>query len=88
MTQATRGARKAEPGLHGVPNRIYRGRIVEALRRKEAGFRADALGREIHPEFSPHDVPWLESLLEGLERDGLVRVKRGRTLPGSRVVLA
>lgn len=88
MTQATRGARKSEPGLHGVPNRIYRGRIVEALRRKKAGFRTESLGREIHPEFSQHDVPWLESLLSGLERDGLVRVRRGRTLPGSRVVLA
>jgi hypothetical protein len=74
--------------LHGVPNRIYRGRIIEALRRKNAGFRTESLGREIHPEFSRHDVPWLESLLSGLERDGLVRVRRGRTLPGSRVVLA
>jgi A/G-specific adenine glycosylase len=88
MTQAARGTRKPEPGLHGVPNRIYRGRIVEALRRKEAGFRAEALGREIHPEFSRHDVPWLESLLAALERDGLVRVRRGRSSPGSRVVLA
>jgi A/G-specific adenine glycosylase len=88
MAQPGSGALKTEPGLHGVPNRIYRGRIVEALRRKEAGCRADVLGREIHPAFSPRDVPWLEGLLEGLERDGLVRVRRGKTLPGTRVVLA
>ena len=88
MTRAGRGTRKPERGSHGVPNRIYRGRIVEALRRKEAGFRREALGREIHPDFSPDDLPWLEGLLEGLERDGLVRVRRGRTLSGSRVVLA
>jgi A/G-specific adenine glycosylase len=88
MTQARRGTRKSEPGLHGVPNRIYRGRIVEALRRNESGFRPEALGREIHPGFSPQDVPWLKGLLEGLERDGLVRVRRGRTMPDFRVVLA
>jgi A/G-specific adenine glycosylase len=88
MTQAGRGTRKSEPGVHGVPNRIYRGRIVEALRRKEAGFRAEALGRVIHPDFTPHDIPWLKSLLEALERDGLVRITRGRTLPDFRVVLA
>jgi hypothetical protein len=74
--------------LHGVPNRIYRGRIVEALRRQEAGFRPEALGRVIHPDFSPHDIPWLMSLLEALERDGLVRITRGRTLPDFRVVPA
>jgi A/G-specific adenine glycosylase len=88
MTQAERGARKSGPGLHGVPNRIYRGRIVEALRRKEAGFRPEALGSEIHPEFSRQDLPWLKSLLEGLERDGLVRIRRGKASPDLRVVLA
>jgi A/G-specific adenine glycosylase len=88
MKRAAGGPRKAGPGLHGVPNRIYRGRIVEALRRKESGFRAEALGREIYPDFSLRDLPWLKSLLEGLERDGLVRLGRGRTSPGSRVVLA
>ena len=86
MTEAPRGARKTEPGLDGVPNRIYRGRIVEALRKKETGFGMEALGREIHPEFSADDVPWLESLLEALERDGLLRLRRGRTLKDSRVV--
>ena len=88
MTQAKRGTRKAGSGLHGVPGRIYRGRIVEALRRKESGLRAGTLGKEINPEFSVHDLPWLESLLAGLERDGLIRVRRGRTLRDSRVVLA
>ena len=88
MTHAGRRSRKSEPGLRGVPNRIYRGRIVEALRKTEAGFRAEALGRAIHPEFSAHDLPWLKSLLAGLERDGLIRVRPGRTPPDSRVVLA
>ena len=88
MTQAKRGTRKAEAGSHGVPDRIYRGRIVEALRRRAAGFRVEALGREITPEFSTHDLPWLESLLGGLERDGLIRVRRGRRTQDSRVVLA
>jgi A/G-specific adenine glycosylase len=88
MTRATRKTRKAEPGLHGVPDRIYRGRIVEVLRRTEAGFPLEALGREIHPGFSPPDAPWLESLLGGLERDGLIRIMQRRGLQRSRVVLA
>jgi hypothetical protein len=62
--------------------------VVLAWRGMGYNNRAEELGRAIHPEFSPHDLPWLEMLLEGLERDGLVRIRRGRTLPGSRVVPA
>jgi len=88
MTQAPGRSSRAEAGMHGTPNRIFRGRIVEALRRTRDGFRAEALGKQIDPEFSRHDLPWLEKLLEGLERDGLVRVRRGRTTSGSRVALS
>ena len=88
MTQGGERVRRSEPGLDGVPDRIYRGRIVEALRRNESGFSAEALGKAIHPEFSRRHFRWLERVLEGLERDGLVRVRRGKTPPGSHVALA
>lgn len=88
MKRAGRATGKSEPGLHGVPNRIYRGRIVEALRKRKSGFSPGALGKEIHPGFSLQHAPWLNRLLEGLERDGLVRVRRGMAPRDLRVVLA
>jgi len=81
-------ARKAEPGFLGVPNRIYRGRIVEALRERRAGLTAKALAREVCPAFSQDDEPWLAGLLSGLEHDGLIRIRRGPTLLRSGVVLS
>jgi len=88
MAQAPGTRRKGEPGFHGVPNRIYRGRIVEALRGEAEGRTAGALGKVLHPDFSPRDIPWLEKLIAGLERDGLVRVRRASSLLRSRVVIA
>jgi len=85
---AGRARKKMEPGLRGVPNRIFRGRIVEALRRTRTGLVAGALGREITQDFSAEDLPWLAHILEGLERDGLVRVRSAGTPARARVGLA
>ena len=63
----------------GIPNRIYRGRIVDRLR---AGPVAEAalaeLGRTIRRSFLKKDLPWLEKVIAGLEKDGLVRREKGR----------
>jgi A/G-specific adenine glycosylase len=88
MIQPAPGARKREPGLRGVPDRIYRGRIVEALRNRRRGSTAEALGRAIDPEFSRRDASWLGNLLKALERDGLIRLSPGKTALRSRVVIA
>ena len=88
MRPAPAGSARSEKGLDGIPNRIYRGRIVEALRSSRPGLRVDELGTMIHPAFSPGKHPWLRGLLEGLERDGLVRIRRGKRGGRSRVVLA
>ncbi len=92
MERARPGVRvegkKSEPGLRGVPNRIYRGRIVEALRGSRRGLFAGALGKEIREDFSVEDLPWLAHILEGLERDGLVRVRCPGASAGTRVILA
>jgi A/G-specific adenine glycosylase len=71
--------RKAEPGRKGVPNRIYRGRIVEELRRHDGGPASlSRLGIRIMPGFENRDRAWLLRLLKALEKDGVVRsVKRG-----------
>ncbi|MEX2115674.1 MAG: A/G-specific adenine glycosylase [Bacteroidota bacterium] len=71
--------RKPEPRRKGVPNRIYRGRIVEELR-KQNGEPAPLgrLGKRIMPGFSGQDRTWLLRLVKMLERDGLVRsVRKG-----------
>jgi A/G-specific adenine glycosylase len=88
MQQAAPAPRKSEPELRGIPDRIYRGRVVEALRNSGRGSSAGALGRTIDPEFSPRDATWLVNLLKGLERDGLIRVRPGKTMLRSRVVIA
>jgi A/G-specific adenine glycosylase len=68
---------KREPHRDGVPNRIYRGRIVEVLRSLKRGqhVRVPDIGRRIKSKFGKRDDAWLHQLLKDLERDGLVRLK-------------
>ena len=58
-------------------NRYYRGRIVRVLSTDDH-LTVRALGRKVKDGFAISDVTWLHELLRGLERDGLVRVHRGR----------
>jgi len=90
MTRDRVNAPKREPSLAGVPNRIYRGRIVEELRGNtgRTGIGLSDLGRRIHPAFAARHERWLKGLLGGLQKDGLVTVKGNGTLRGSRVRLA
>jgi A/G-specific adenine glycosylase len=64
---------------HGIPNRIYRGRIIDRLR---AGSVREGdlagLGRVVREGFKRTDLKWLRGVLVGLEKDGLVRRERGR----------
>ncbi len=76
-----------EPGrtINGrfTPNRIIRGRIVEALRDANAGLPLDAIGRTVCADWSPaHHRKWLQGIVEKLKRDRLVDCK------GKRYVLA
>jgi A/G-specific adenine glycosylase len=75
---------KQEPSFRGTPNRIYRGRVVELLRRepKHRGIAFPRLGPALHCGFRRTDRAWLASLLGSLERDGLVRIsQRGSAAP-------
>ena len=73
---------KKEPGrmLGGkyIPNRIFRGRIVEALRDAHKGLSFDRIGSEICVDWNvaEHRV-WLQGLLDGLVRDSMVMKHRG-----------
>ena len=65
---------KADPGKDGIPDRIYRGRIIEVLRHLDGGrsIHVRQLGKRIKRNFTAGDLPWLRTLLSGLVRDGLV----------------
>jgi A/G-specific adenine glycosylase len=71
---------RVEPGRNGIPNRIYRGKAIEILRDLKPGrtMSSLSLARKIVTDFSERDRPWFLSLLESLERDGMVRMW-GRT---------
>lgn len=67
---------KREPSHEGIPNRVYRGRIVEALRNVngEGSLRLRSLGERIKTPFRRSEEVWLRSLLVRLQRDGLVKM--------------
>ncbi len=74
-----RRKRKDEPSYDGIPNRLYRGRILESLRRNRSDkpVSAMAIGKRIKENFRSSDGRWLRSLLSRMQRDGVVRVLQG-----------
>jgi A/G-specific adenine glycosylase len=55
-------------------NRYFRGRVINLLRSIPSGSRLPLteLGPQIKPTFSGDDLPWLQRLIEGLAKDGLL----------------
>jgi A/G-specific adenine glycosylase len=80
MTSRSVMPRRRERGLGGVPDRIYRGRIIELLRsgKRAAGWRVDDVGKTLLPVYGTVHRPWLNRLLRGLEADGLIIVRQHR----------
>ena len=79
---AARKLIKREPNHAGIPHRIWRGRIVEALRNVNGRrmIRLEALGTAIKTDFRAGEVPWLRSIVEALVNDGIAATKRsGKT---------
>lgn len=66
-----------EPSREGLPDRIYRGRIVDVLRSSKSDrlVSLDHIGRHIKDSFAVRDRNWLLRLMRDLERDGLVTLK-------------
>ncbi len=60
-------------------NRFYRGRTIEALRGLPPGqaLALTELGGQIKADFSANDLPWLQALVDGLARDGLLVLEDG-----------
>jgi A/G-specific adenine glycosylase len=70
-------SKKDEPMHYGIPRRIWRGRIVEALRNinDRGSIGLPGLGRVIKPDFRKTDDKWLRSLIILLQNDGIVEIK-------------
>jgi len=79
---------KKEPSFHGLPNRAYRGRVIEVLRGSKRSIHVEDLGRRIHSGFSKRNERWLASLVGGLERDGLVTTIGAGPMITRRITLA
>lgn len=82
------GMIKNEPGYAGIPRRLWRGRVVEALRDVGDGesVHVDILGKRIKPDFGSRDRKWLKGLVVVLVNDGIVR--RVQDKRGIRVALS
>lgn len=63
-------------GSKFIPNRIFRGKVVDLLRDHPQGLTLERLGEEICLDWSREQKPWLRGLLGGLRRDALVRRKK------------
>lgn len=82
-TIAKEGARYRAAPFQGS-SRYYRGRILARLRDLAEGesMPLARLGAWVKPGYTAHERPWLEALVFGLERDGLLRrTPRGVALP-------
>jgi A/G-specific adenine glycosylase len=53
-------------------NRYFRGRVIDHLRSQPAVLSLNELGLVLKADFSADDLPWLEKILAGLQRDGLI----------------
>lgn len=53
------------------PDRIYRGRILALVRKGPVAI--SRLGPQVDPSFSSKDGSWLDSMIDRLSKDGLVR---------------
>ncbi|HLX13554.1 MAG TPA: A/G-specific adenine glycosylase [Bacteroidota bacterium] len=70
--RAHRTKKSPEPSHDGLPRRLWRGRVIEALRTNKRGIGLHILGTRIKSDFSNSDSRWLADLTAALERDGLV----------------
>ncbi len=65
---------------HGEPNRIYRGRIIEALRNRPNGIPSEDLGDLIDTQWKgkKEEKVWLEKIIQRLVKDHLIEMKKDR----------
>ncbi len=63
-------------------NRYYRGQVLAVLRETpQENVPLRELGESLREDFADEDLPWLHSVVESLEKDGLVRVSSTEDWP-------
>ncbi len=73
---------KKEPGRYVgtkyIPNRIFRGRIVEALRDHPKGLKIDEIAKWISPDHGQEPKGWLEALIKKLIQEDMLKKVGGK----------
>ena len=71
---------KKKKSTRHIPDRIYRGKIIEALRHASDRHPVELhnLGSQIKENFASADFLWIQALAEKLQRDGLVTITKKR----------
>ena len=66
-----------------IPNRIFRGRVIEALRDAPRGLTFHDIGRHIAIDWNPDEHrEWLRRILAKLTREAMLGVRRGKYILG------
>ncbi|HEV2528379.1 MAG TPA: A/G-specific adenine glycosylase [Thermomicrobiales bacterium] len=77
LASVPRGTRKKAEAPFEGSNRFYRGRVIDLLRAAPAtGLALAEIGAAVRPGFGPDDLPWIETVVGGLARDGLAVIER------------
>lgn len=73
---------KSEPGrfvgAKYIPNRIFRGRIVDALRENPTGLTMENIGKEIAVDWSVELEHWLKNLITKLVQEQIIEKRKDR----------
>lgn len=81
-----RATHKREPGRQVggrfIPNRIFRGKVVDLLRDHPQGLTLESIGREICLDWSREHRPWLCSLVEKLRVELCILRRRQKYVLG------
>ena len=77
---SAQAVKKQEPGrmMAGryIPNRIFRGKIIEVLRDSKKALRLPELGKAAIADWSmDQQAEWLDMILQKLIKDGLLEMK-------------
>ena len=66
-----------EPSYDGIPRRIWRGKIIEELRRVKVDGKTSLLnlGKSIKRDFKRDEISWLKNVIRELEHDGLLSIR-------------
>jgi A/G-specific adenine glycosylase len=88
MSRIVQRTPKKEPSRNGIPNRIYRGRIIKTLAERRRSTTPVTLGRDVYPGFSRRDWKWFTGLLHSLSNDGLIGIHARGGIARDRVFLS